>query len=261
MINLTGKVALITGSSDGIGAATAILFSSLGAKVAIVGRTQSKLDKVSSECQSKSPNGLKPIVIQADFEKDEDVKRTFDETIKAYNQLDILVNNAGVVSTKGFTDCDSLEDYDRVMQINVRAVIILTRLAKDHLAQAKGAIVNVSSIASQKPHAVFWSYCMSKSSLDMFTKSMASLLAPEIRVNSVNPGPVRTNILDFFGKGDGIWDEMVKETALNCVGESADIAKLIAFLSSDASKNMTGSIVVSDSGLLVNDPHKTMTFN
>lgn len=102
---------------------------------------------------------------------------------------------------------------------------------------------------------------MSKSSLDMFTKSMAALLAPEIRVNSVNPGPVRTNILDFFGKGDGIWDEMVKETALNCVGESADIAKLIAFLSSDASKNMTGSIVVSDSGLLVNDPHKTMTFN
>ena len=147
MINLKDKVALITGSSDGIGAATAILFSSLGAKVAIVGRTQSKLDKVASECQSKSPNGYKPVVIQADFEKDEDIKRTFNETISAYNQLDILVNNAGVACSKQFADEGALEDYDRVMQINVRSVVLLTKLAKDHLARAKGSIVNISSIA------------------------------------------------------------------------------------------------------------------
>ncbi|XP_053206079.1 3-oxoacyl-[acyl-carrier-protein] reductase FabG-like [Panonychus citri] len=258
MINLTGKVALITGSSDGIGAATAILFSSLGAKVAIVGRTQSKLDKVSSECQSKSPNGLKPIVIQADFEKDEDVKRTFDETIKAYNQLDILVNNAGVACQKRFAEEGDLEDYDRVMQVNVRSVILLTKLAKDHLARAKGSIVNVSSIAGIRMSGTFWSYCMTKAALDMFTKSMASLLSPEIRVNSVNPGPVRTNFLNQIENPNSLWDLMATTMPLQRVGVPDDIAQLIAFLASDAAKNITGSIVVSDSGSLVADPHKTL---
>ncbi|XP_053206081.1 3-oxoacyl-[acyl-carrier-protein] reductase FabG-like [Panonychus citri] len=256
MINLMGKVALITGSSDGIGAATAILFSSLGAKVAIVGRTQSKLDKVSSECQSKSPNGLKPIVIQADFENDGDVKRTFDETIKAYNKLDILVNNAGVARKSNFTDDDALEDYDRVMQINVRSVVLLTKLAKDHLTQSKGAIINVSSIASIRMSGTHWSYCMSKATLDMFTRSMASLLGPEVRVNSVNPGPVRSNFWNAHEDPKSLLDHMETQTPLQRVGVPDDIAQLIAFLASDAAKNITGSIVVSDSGTLIANPHK-----
>lgn len=117
MINLANKVALITGSSDGIGAATAVLFSSLGAKVAIVGRDQTKLDKVAVECESKSPHHYKPVVIKADFVRDEDVVRTFEETISAYNKLDILINNAAIAATKGFGEPDALADYDRVQQV------------------------------------------------------------------------------------------------------------------------------------------------
>ncbi len=89
----------------------------------------------------------------------------------------------------------------------------------------------------------------------MFTKSMATLLAPNVRVNSVNPGPVRTNILSSIMPGN-IWDEMAKLQPLQRVGDPSDIANTIAFLASDASRNMTGSIVVSDSGSLVADPHK-----
>lgn len=255
MIKLDNKVALITGSSDGIGAATALLFSSLGAKIAIVGRDATKLNKVAEACTANSPQGYKPVVIKADFESDDEVKRTFEETIAAYKQLDILVNNAGIVAKKPFGDPDALADYDRVMQVNVRAVIRLTELAKSHLIAAKGAIVNVSSIAALRSTPSFWSYCMSKAALDMFTKSMATLLAPNVRVNSVNPGPVRTNILSSIMPGN-IWDEMAKLQPLQRVGDPSDIANTIAFLASDASRNMTGSIVVSDSGSLVADPHK-----
>ncbi|XP_015783382.1 LOW QUALITY PROTEIN: uncharacterized protein LOC107361148 [Tetranychus urticae] len=117
------KVALVTGSSDGIGAAATSLFSSLGAKVTKVRRNQSKLDKVAAECQSKSPHHYKPLVIKADFTRDEDVVRAFNETISAYNRLDILVNNAGIAANKEFGDPGYLEDYDQIMHVNVRAVV------------------------------------------------------------------------------------------------------------------------------------------
>uniref|UniRef100_T1K7N7 Uncharacterized protein n=1 Tax=Tetranychus urticae TaxID=32264 RepID=T1K7N7_TETUR len=261
MIDLDNKVALITGSSDGIGKATAILFSSLGAKVAIVGRDQSKLDKVAAACEAKSPHHYKPVVIKADFVRDEDVVRTFEETISVYKTLDILVNNCGLSSKKGFGEPDAMADYDRIQQVNVRAVVRLTELAAAHLKETNGAIVNVSSVASLKSvssnkialkktkslnsafvFSASWSYCMSKASLDMFTKCMAGKLAPHVRVNSVNPGVTRTSFARHIP-----------------VAEPLDIANLIAWLASDAARNMTGSIVVSDSGFLCDDPYRALS--
>ncbi|XP_015787931.1 11-beta-hydroxysteroid dehydrogenase-like 4A [Tetranychus urticae] len=175
MINLNNKVALITGSSDGIGKTTAILFSSLGAKVAIVGRDQSKLDKVAAECEAKSPHGYRPVVIRADFLHDEDIKRTFEETIAGYCRLDILVNNVGVVNLKSFDDPEAIADYDRVMQTNIRTAVILTHLAKPYLIESKGSIVNVSSVDGLKPISSEWSYCMSKAAVNAFTQAIASV--------------------------------------------------------------------------------------
>ncbi|XP_025016415.1 uncharacterized protein LOC107361143 [Tetranychus urticae] len=260
MINLDNKVALVTGSSDGIGAAATSLFSSLGAKVTKVRRNQSKLDKVAAECQSKSPHHYKPLVIKADFTRDEDVVRAFNETISAYNRLDILVNNAGIAANKEFGDPGYLEDYDQIMHVNVRAVVRLTELATSSLAESKGAIINVSSAGSliANPNA-FWAYGMSKAALDMFTKSMAGKLAPNIRVNSVNPGIVRTSFLRATPDPTAIQDYLAKMQPLKRVADPEDIAQLISFLASDASRNMTGSIVVSDSGYLVVDPYNIKT--
>ncbi|XP_015783159.1 uncharacterized protein LOC107360955 [Tetranychus urticae] len=255
MINLANKVALITGSSDGIGAATALLFSSLGAKVAIVGRDQIKLDKVAAECESKSPHHYKPVVIKADFVRDEDVIRTFEETISAYKTLDILVNNCGLASQKKFGEPDAISDYDRVQQINVRAVVRLTELAAPHLKETNGSIVNVSSIAAIRPNPGSWSYCMSKAALDMFTKCMAGKLAPHVRVNSVNPGGTRTNFFSSLADPDAVLSSLVQKNPLKRIAEPIDIANTIAFLASDAARNMTGSIVLSDTGLLVADPY------
>ncbi|XP_015792173.1 uncharacterized protein LOC107368799 [Tetranychus urticae] len=262
MIDLDNKVALITGSSDGIGAATAILFSSLGAKVAIVGRNQNKLDKVAAECEAKSPHNYKPVVIRADFVNDEDVVRTFEETISAYKHLDILVNNAGQSNNKDFLDADALSDYDRTQQINVRSVVRLTQLAAPYLIKAKGSVVNVSSIASLKAYPSMWSYGMAKSAVDMFTKTMASRLAPNVRVNSVVPGPVRTNFVASLNLDPkAFWDGMVEQQPLQRVADPIDLANMIAFLSCDASRNTTGSIFVTDSGALVADPMKASSSN
>uniref|UniRef100_T1K7P6 Uncharacterized protein n=1 Tax=Tetranychus urticae TaxID=32264 RepID=T1K7P6_TETUR len=254
MVDLNNKVALITGSSDGIGKATALLFSSLGAKVAIVGRDQSKLDKVAAECEAKSPHHYKPVVTKADFIRDEDVIRTFEETLSAYKTLDILVNNAGLAATKGFGEPDAMADYDRVQQINVKAVVRLTELAAPHLKQTKGAIVNVSSVAGIRP-VTYWSYCMSKASLDMFTKCMAGKLAPHVRVNSVNPGLTRSNFFSSHPDPDALLSALAQEQPLKRIAEPIDIANVIAFLASDAARNMTGSIVVSDTGELIADPY------
>ncbi|XP_015783178.1 uncharacterized protein LOC107360974 [Tetranychus urticae] len=255
MINLDNKVALITGSSDGIGAATATLFSSLGAKVAIVGRDQTKLDKVAAECEAKSPHHYKPVVIKADFVRDEDVVRTFEETISAYKKLDILVNNAGLSSKKGFGEPDALADYDRVQQVNVRAVVRLTELAAPHLKETNGSVVNISSVAAVRPNPGSWSYCMSKASLDMFTKCMAGKLAPHVRVNSVNPGAVLTSFTRDRPDLEALGPFFIQKNPLKRVAEPIDIANAIAFLASDAARNMTGSIVFSDTGLLVADPY------
>ncbi|XP_015787930.1 uncharacterized protein LOC107364984 [Tetranychus urticae] len=256
MIDLDNKVALITGASDGIGAATALLFSSLGAKVAIVGLEQDDLDKVASECEANSPHNYKPVTIKADFMNDDDIKRTFEETINAYSRLDILVNNAGVINKKRFGDSDIVVDYDRVMQVNIRTAIILTDLAKPYLIESKGAIVNISSVNSFKATDVHWAYCISKAAVNMFTQAMASLLAPDVRVNAIAPGPVKTGIIKSMGDPDKIWDALAQKMALKRVAEPIEMARLVALLASDAAKNMTGTIITSDSGYLLGDPYR-----
>ncbi|XP_025016382.1 L-xylulose reductase-like [Tetranychus urticae] len=141
------------------------------------------------------------------------------------------------------------------MQINVRAVVLLTELAAPHLVQAKGAIVNVSSIVAIKPFVPVWSYCMSKAALDMFTKCMAGKLAPHVRVNSVNPGTTRTSFARDRPGVEEAFKFIAQALPLKRVGEPIDLANSIAFLASDAARNMTGSIVVSDSGMLIADPY------
>ncbi|XP_015783149.1 carbonyl reductase [NADPH] 2-like [Tetranychus urticae] len=231
------------------------LFSSLGAKVAIVGRDQTKLDKVAAECETKSPQHYKPVVIKADFIREEDVVRTFEETISVYKTLDILINNAAIPAHKGFGEPDAMADYDRVQQVNVRAVVRLTELAAPHLKETKGAIVNVSSVAGIKPFPATWSYCMSKAALDMFTKCMAGKLAPHVRVNTVSPGGVLTSFARDRPDPEAFRARLAEMHPMQRLAEPVDLANVIAFLASDAARNMTGSIVVSDSGMLVADPY------
>ena len=141
---LAGKVALITGASSGIGASTAVLFAKLGANLSLTGRNMENLERTLQSCQL-TESQKKPLLIQADLSSEEDTSKLVEKTVAEFGKLDILVNNAGVLEM-GTIENTSLDQYDRVMNVNVRAIYQLTMLATPELVKTKGNIVNVSSV-------------------------------------------------------------------------------------------------------------------
>ncbi|CAG4987614.1 unnamed protein product [Colias eurytheme] len=247
------KVVLITGASSGIGAAIAIYMSNLSAKLVLIGRNEKNLKAVAQQCEKSK--GIKALPVIADVSKEADVERIVKETINHFGQLDVLVNNAGATDNGGIRET-SLEKYDRIMSINVRGVLHLTMLAVPHLIKTKGNVVNISSVVSTKPYPSGLPYCMSKAALDHFTKCVAiDLAADGIRVNSVNPGLVKTNIFTTIGMSDSDFDAFAKEkmetTPLKKLVDAEDIAAMVAFLASDCAKSITGSIHFVDAGAVL----------
>ncbi|XP_047538294.1 A-factor type gamma-butyrolactone 1'-reductase (1S-forming)-like [Vanessa atalanta] len=241
------KVVIVTGASSGIGAAAAIAFSAAGARVAMVGRDNAKLDAVAAKCAN-------PLIILADVSKDDDAKRIIDETIKKFGQLDVLVNNAGLMSLAGsLLQGDMMKSYDTIMNVNVRAVVHLTNLAAPHLIKTKGNVVNISSVAGHLPSytPLGINYCVSKAALNHFTACAATELGPHgVRVNAICPGPVRTDLLTN-AQHPKSWDDLAKFTLLNKVSEANEIADLILYLASDKAKSITGSNHVIDCGTML----------
>ncbi|XP_047999161.1 A-factor type gamma-butyrolactone 1'-reductase (1S-forming)-like [Leguminivora glycinivorella] len=252
-MSFSGKVVLVTGASSGIGAAAAILFTKEGAKVAIVGRNETKLGNVAKQCGEK---GEQPLVIKADIFNEEEASNIVQKTVDKFGRLDVLINNAGFSKLGSILDGKILEAYDAVMKTNMRAAIQLTTLAAPHLIKTKGNIINTSSTGSlhvpQSPtHAA---YCISKAALDHFTRCAALELASSgVRVNSVNPGPVKTDILENSNvpNPDAVWEHFRRSTALNKIAEPEEIAELMLFLASDKARSITGSIYVADNGFLL----------
>ncbi|XP_050436742.1 3-oxoacyl-[acyl-carrier-protein] reductase FabG-like [Adelges cooleyi] len=249
-MSLQSKIVLITGASSGIGAATALHFSKLGAKLALTGRNAVNLQNVADRCEGVSSS--KPFVISGDLTNETDTKNIMDRTLAHYNRLDVLVNNAGMLET-GSIENTSLDQYDRVMNTNVRSIYQLTMLAVPHLIRSKGNIVNVSSVNGVRSFPNVLAYCMSKAAVDQFTRCVALELAPKgVRVNSVNPGVVVTEILKRNGMSEEDYAkflERTKEThALGRPGTPEEVAKAIAFLASDDSSFSTGDTLLVDGG-------------
>ncbi|XP_076247472.1 3-oxoacyl-[acyl-carrier-protein] reductase FabG-like [Calliopsis andreniformis] len=242
-----GKVVLITGASSGIGTATAIHFFQLGALLSITGRNSKNLSAVAEKC--KSP---KPLIITGELTNEADANNIIESTVKHYGRLDVLVNNAGILEN-GSIENTSLEQYDRVFNVNVRSVYNLTMLAVPHILKTKGSIINVSSICGIRAFPGVLAYCMSKSAIDQFTRCVALELAEkEVRVNAVNPGVIKTEL----HKRSGMSDEQLKkffdyakEThAMGRSGDVSEVATAIAFLASDDASFITGVTLSVDGG-------------
>ncbi|XP_067050936.1 3-oxoacyl-[acyl-carrier-protein] reductase FabG-like [Acropora muricata] len=246
-----GKVALITGGTSGIGRGTVLLLSKLGCNVAFGGRNKAELDNVAAKCK-ETREDAQILPVQGDLEKEEDVKALLDAAIKHFGKLDILVNNAGIVG-KGTIENTSLEDFDKVMNINMRSVFYLTSLAVPYLTETKGCVVNVSSVTGLRSFPGVLAYCMSKAAVDQLTRCAALELAPkQIRVNSVNPGVIKTEIHKRGGMSEEEYQkflERCKEThALGRHGEVDEVVSVIAFLASSDSSYMTGASLPVDGG-------------
>jgi len=257
-INFVGKVALITGSSSGIGAATAKYFAKLGCAVALSGRNEQNLQEVQKECIELGASNDKVIYHVGDVTDETFMKRMVDGTVQKFGKLNILVNNAAI-ALGGNTQEGKIESFDQQMNTNVRAVIQLTKLCIPHIVKEKGAIVNVSSVGSIRGTPLFTYYCMTKAALDMFTKCLALELAPQgVRVNSMNPGFVATALRtrsSINEEQERQFQEHYKNiTPLGRIGQPEDIAQTIAYLASDQASFTTGQLIVADGGLILAGP-------
>lgn len=246
------KVVLITGASSGIGAETALDFSKLDAKLVLTGRNKENLNKVAKQCQEHSPNNLKPLIVIGDMNTEKDVENVMKMTIDKFSQLDVLVNNAGILES-GSIENTSLDQYDRVMNTNVRGPYHLTMLAAPHLVKSKGNIINVSSVTGLRSFPNVLAYCMSKAALDQFTRCVALELAPKgVRVNAVNPGVITTGIHMKSSMNEQDYEVFLKKCAeTHALGRAADaneVSSVIVFLASDAASNITGATLPVDGG-------------
>ncbi|XP_055906348.1 uncharacterized oxidoreductase TM_0325-like [Eupeodes corollae] len=248
-MNFAGKVVLITGASSGIGAAAAETFAKLGASLVLTGRNIENLKEVAVKCSGV--NQL-PLVVPGDVTKEADNEKLVAATLEKYGKLDVLVNNAGIIET-GNIENTNMEQYDRVMNTNIRSIYHLTMLAVPHLVKTKGNIVNVSSVNGIRSFPGVLAYNISKMAVDQFTRCVAlELAAKGVRCNCVNPGVTVTNLHKRGGMDDETYDKFLKHSqtthALGRPGTADEVAQAIAFLASDLASFSTGVSLPVDGG-------------
>ncbi|HEY1464189.1 MAG TPA: glucose 1-dehydrogenase [Terriglobales bacterium] len=248
MGKLSGKVAVVTGASKGIGAGIAKSLGAEGASV-VVNYASSKegADRVVKEITSK---GGKAVAVQGDMSKAEDVQRLFGETKKVFGTLDILVNNAGVYYFEPLETVRENE-FHRQFNTNVLGPILATQEALKYFTPGGGSVINIGSVASVNPPAMSVVYSATKGALDVVTRVLAKeLAAKNIRVNSINPGGTETEGLVTSGvKGSDFEKDMISRTPLGRLGQPDDIAKVAVFLASPDSNWLTGEVIFASGGL------------
>ena len=250
---LTGKVAIVTGSATGIGSAAAIGLASRGAQVIVnYSKSHAEADKTADTILS---NGGKALVVQGDVAHDADCRRIADEAIKMWGRIDILVNNAGTTKFAAHENLEALtaHDFTSIYAVNVVGPFQMIRAAAPALkASGAGAVVNVSSIAGIAGVGSSVAYAASKGALNTMTLSLARALAPEIRVNAVCPGYVATRwFSDRFGqeRTDLISKDQAETTPLKRAGQPEDIADAILFFCLPMSRHITGELMSVDAGM------------
>ncbi|QTN99082.1 SDR family oxidoreductase [Brucella sp. 458] len=245
---LKGKIAVITGSTQGLGAATVRLFAERGAEgLVICGRSA---EKGRAQAAGLEELGAKAVFVQADLEKVEDCRRIVAEADRAFGRLDILVNAAGLTDRGTILDT-SPELFDRLFAVNTRAPFFLIQEAIKLFRRdrVEGAIVNVSSMSSMGGQPFIAAYCASKGALDTLTRNVAySVLRNRIRVNSLNIGWMASDgedrIQREYHSAPANWlEEAVKTQPFGRLLDPVEVARAIAFLASEESGLMTGAIV------------------
>jgi 3-oxoacyl-[acyl-carrier protein] reductase len=246
MTTLTGKVAIVTGASKGIGAGIAKLFAQSGASV-VVNYSTSKDAAHALVAEIKSSGG-KAVAIQADFSKSADIKRLFEESKRAFGTLDILVNNAGVYAF-GPLESATEQEFHRQFTTNVLGVITATQEAAKYFGPNGGSIINISSIASVgfMPNSVI--YAASKSAVDAITRVTSVELAPKkIRVNTLAPGATITEGIAALGWPEEAVKAIISTIPFGRPGQPEDIARAALLLASDDSAWVTGERITASGG-------------
>ncbi len=251
-MKLTGKVVLVTGSSQGIGQAIAIRLAQEGADVVVNYHSHpEEAEAVKAKIESL---GRRSVAVGADLSSVAGTSKLIDDGVAALGKIDILVNNAGVEKNASFWDVTE-HDYDLVLNTNLKGPFFATQAFVKHLQgrKAPGKIINISSVHEDLPFPHFTAYCASKGGLKMMTRNLSIELAPfGITINNIAPGAIETPINTALLHDPAKLNALLQNIPLNRLGQPGDVSSAVAFLASSDADYITGTTLVIDGGLTWN---------
>ncbi len=249
LFDLTGRVAIVTGGNGGIGRGIALGFAEAGASVAIFGRNPEKNQRVLAELQSL---GIPSLALIVDMTDRAALEPALNRVENELGPVDILVNNAGIASLSGGVMNEKTEDWDRVIETQLNAVFLLSKLAaKSMVARRRGKIINIGSMYSYFGSGLVPSYSAAKGAIVQLTKSMAIELGPHnVQVNAIAPGWIETDMTAVI-RGTPMDDEIVARTPAGRWGQSEELAGTAVYLASAASGFVTGETIRVDGGYAI----------
>jgi 3-oxoacyl-[acyl-carrier protein] reductase len=240
--HLDGKVAIVTGASRGIGRAIAERFAAEGARVVV--NAVSRMANARAVVDAIAAQGGEAMAVQADVSRSPDVADLTAATLDRFGRIDILVNNAGVMVTQGVLET-SVDDWDRTIDVNLKGPYLCSKaVAPIMIGQGRGTIINMSSNSGlYHPSAMrFTEYVVSKAGLNGLTKAMALALGPQVTVNAICPGWIRTDMVEVIDPA--VQQRILDETALSRWGTPEDIAGAAVFLASADADFITGELLI-----------------
>ena len=246
---MNDNVAVVTGASSGIGRATALLFARNGWSVVAFGRTESDLNSLRDDAR-ESTGSIR--ILLGDITEISHADRLVSETIDNFGRINCLVNAAGIIKTGNIEDT-TLDEWDKMMNVNLRSAFYLMQKCVPHLVASKGNVVNVSSVTGTRAFPNVLAYCVSKAATDQLTRCAALELAPKgVRVNAVNPGVVITNLHKRGGMSEDAYENFLDNAKnthpIGRPGRPEEVAELICYLASEKASWITGATYEIDGG-------------
>jgi NAD(P)-dependent dehydrogenase (short-subunit alcohol dehydrogenase family) len=251
--DLTGKVALITGGSRGIGRAIAVGFARAGAQIVVASRKQAAVDAVADEIRQQ---GGAALAVAAHVGDEQAIKSLVEQAVASFGRIDILVNNAATNPHFGPLLEATPAQWDKIMQVNLRGVFLLCQQVVPIMRrQGGGSIINMASIEGLRPSKGLGVYSVSKAGLILLTHALAQELGPDgIRVNALAPGLIRTDFSAALWQTPDVAEAVTARTPLRRLGGPEDVVGAALFLASSASSYVSGAVITVDGGLTAGGP-------
>ena len=243
--DLTGKCAIVTGGSKGLGRVIAAALAQAGADVAIVSRTADELARAAAELRA---HGHRVLAVPADITDEASIERMVGQVIEQFGQIDVFVNNAGIGDTAAVVDMDAAH-WDQVMNVNLRGPMLCCKHVGPHMiSRGRGKVINVGSVMATRVARYMSPYCASKAALVQFTRTLAlEWMRHNIQVNALCPGYFLTDMnTEFFGSERG--KQFIAALPIGRLGESHELEGAAVFLASDATSYITGTTLYVDGG-------------